>query len=791
MTQITIYCNYSGLLDEGQAKRRIAKIADYVPAYRDIAQALQEDELLTVTIERDARVCEAWLRRMAEQRGKNQFEFVEVTPRSRLAERWGVDIPAWVTDRAILWAGLLDEAVSVQAGDSFGDIVLRHFYSPHMTYDRLPMLHVVDLLADLDESSGDERDPRLLRRVYRRRLEDWAQAASREGERYLIRLLRDDPDELRMLLGHLKVLRDYPAEVAERAIGDRAMELLPLDLDLADLDLDDEDIEAARDQIAVYLNRMEQREASVELVETLLGQVSGELELEFRTLYEMITEGDMDVDRSLIERVQERFAPIRNQLIDSMADLQRHVPPKRPSPPDPEGGWDASDWLRWAVADYLPYRFWLEETETRDEEIESFAASYADWLYGCYQELMPSFPHMVYRALHNDEQREHLMGDNPVLFIAIDNFNYKFLDHLERLFEDAGFYSSGATPYLSMLPTCTEVSKKCLFTGSPTPFEATGYEASVLDAWRDRPKGRRLRYLPYLGTLREVKKREHDVYFLNHTPIDNTLHQSQVELGVPHAKNVRRHLEDLVEAVEDFARRIDAEHELVVIICSDHGSTRIPAEAPNIIDQPFYTERLTDPHHRYIALSDEEMEKLPDNVDFECYRLRKGLLDLNENYLIARGYGRFKKTDETAYVHGGLMPEETIVPLCTFQPVVEAPKQLTVRLLEDEFRYGAKATLQLELVNVNPYPCLNLRVELLDENVDYEPVELRSLPGRHDVQMDVPVRIWRREEDVTDLRLRVSYQLLGERRRQLEVVPIIMRSMMESGFDLEDLDGSL
>lgn len=787
MTQITIYLNYSDLLDEGEAEQRITTIADYVPVYRAIARALLEDETLTVSIERDARVCEAWLQRMAEQRGEQHFAFKDVDPRTRLAERWGVEVPDWVNDWDILRANLLDPSVSARPGERFADTVLRYVYSPHLTYDRLPLHQLVELLADLKQHQDGDK-PRLLQRILRRRLDAWAQAAASEGERHLMQLLRRDPERVRTLLTQVKVLQDYPPNVVERVIGERAADLLALDLELVDLDIGAADLGAALDQIRVHLNKMKQREASVALVETLLDQVSGELEVEFQTLYELLTERDIALDRELVARVQQRFAPLREQIADQMERLKLYVPPKRPSHPNPQDEWAMADWLHWAVEEYFPYRFWLEETEQRDTEVEGFAVRYADWLYEHYEALLPTFHQMIYRALHNEAQLAYLTGSKPVLFIALDNFNYKFLDHLQRRFEKAGFYTAETKPYLAMLPTCTEVGKKCLFTGSPAPFEATAYEQPILEAWNDRLKGRRLRYVPHLGELAEIPEPRPDVTFLNYTLVDETLHQSTIKLGVSHAKEIRRRLNDLVDAIREFARRSDAERELVVIVGSDHGSTRIPADVPNIIDQAFYTERLEDPHHRYIAVDDAALAQLPDNVDFECYRLRKGVLDLNANYLVARGYGRFKKTDETTYVHGGLTPEESIVPLCVFEPVEEKPKPLTVRLLEDEFRYGAKATLHLELVNVNPYPCMDLRVDVLDAHIDAEPFHLDSLLGREDATVDMPIRIWRREDEVTTIQLKISYQILGERKRRLETLPITMRSMMESSFDLEDLD---
>ena len=138
VVQIIIYSNYSKLLGEEETEERINEIADYVPVYRAIVEAWCQNESLTVSIEREARVCEAWLKRMAEQRGERYFAFIDVTPRSRLAEQWNVEVPTWVSDRAIQQAGLLNEPVSGRPGESFQDAVLRHFYSPHLTHPPAP-----------------------------------------------------------------------------------------------------------------------------------------------------------------------------------------------------------------------------------------------------------------------------------------------------------------------------------------------------------------------------------------------------------------------------------------------------------------------------------------------------------------------------------------------------------------------------------------------------------------------------------------------------------------------------
>ena len=51
-------------------------------------------------------------------------------------------------------------------------------------------------------------------------------------------------------------------------------------------------------------------------------------------------------------------------------------------------------------------------------------------------------------------------------------------------------------------------------------------------------------------------------------------------------------------------------------------------------------------------------------------------MELETNYLVARRLYRFLPTDENAYIHGGLTPEETLIPSAVYQPVVVSPKPL-------------------------------------------------------------------------------------------------------------------
>jgi hypothetical protein len=104
-----------------------------------------------------------------------------------------------------------------------------------------------------------------------------------------------------------------------------------------------------------------------------------------------------------------------------------------------------------------------------------------------------------------------------------------------------------------------------------------------------------------------------------------------------------------------------------------------PYPVSSIIDPKFFAGRAQDKHHRYISINDDELKQLPVNVQFQCYLFEKNRFGLEQNYLAARNYYRFIETNASTYIHGGLSPEETLVPVAVFTPLTVSPKPLGVR----------------------------------------------------------------------------------------------------------------
>jgi hypothetical protein len=210
---------------------------------------------------------------------------------------------------------------------------------------------------------------------------------------------------------------------------------------------------------------------------------------------------------------------------------------------------------------------------------------------------------------------------------------------------------------------------------------------------------------------------------------------------------------------------------------------------PNIIDKAYYADRVKDKHHRYVSISDEELAALPDNAHFQCYFIQRDRFQLDRNYLAARGYYRFVKTEEGYYVHGGLTPEETIVPFAVFERVAVKHKTPTVRLLTDELRYSVRSHILIEIVNPNQQSLLDLQAEILTPSVEAGMVALAELPDRNAAEITFEdARIRRGPDEIKQLELAIAYQFVGRSYRQVYKFPITMKTLMTTTFDFSELE---
>ena len=787
MIHITVLDASLVIAPPGQIDVTVDDTDQYLAGYDRIACAIHAGQDLRVLV--TDRTAGRWMKVLARRYGAEHVTVEEMTLRRRLQQQIGINIPEYVTDQDIKESQLLDLHIPATPNIPFEDYVLEVFFGNFLT---LPggLRRVGDLVASYEPEQWIAALKRpLVRDIFQARIREKRQrlrADKQTAELQLLDWVETSPDVLIRNLFALKILCHYPPELGTRVFGDVYGDLLRLNLDLGKIPSTIASNQAAIDEIQVYLKQLTSPADKV-TIETLLSQVSGCLELEFNAVMQALATGIVEVTHDLVQRVRNKFKAIEASpgLAQALADLDLLV--SRERPPQPNTEWDENGWIDWATERYLPYRFWLENTGRLDDDIGELAGTYSDWLYDNLGKIRYHSPRMGWKALLDlkDQMQAH---PGPVLVVVIDNLNAKFYPDLRTQLQDSGYYQHSLSYCLSMPPSCTEVSKKCLMTGHYVPFNGSAYKRPVESVWSKR-LGRPVLYVSSIGGLRDILERQHDIFFLNYLPLDISMHQNERDTGVSHARLIRSYLTSLARDIRAFATRVGAERDLMVIVVSDHGSTRIPKGTINVIQGKFYRDRAQDEHHRYLSVTDEELHKLPTNARFDCYIFERQTFELGANYLVARRLYRFLPTNENTYIHGGLTPEETLVPLAVFLPITVSPKPLTLNLVGASRIYlGTKFDLELEVTNLNDYACEQVKIEIIDPNLDAEPAHLEQLMPLMRQSVKMPARCHRAADATAKgLRARVSYRFLGQIWSHEITIPAEIIDPAKPGFDLDNL----
>ncbi|NPV78442.1 MAG: PglZ domain-containing protein [Anaerolineae bacterium] len=755
---------------------RMDSMAEYPLRVKDIQQAYENHQEYALIITQPVVI--QWLKNMAARYPQGVFHFETIDARTALAQRWGMDIPTNLTNEDILQSGLLSSDVRPQPGFGFEDTLLSHYYTPILTSKTFPFTQLPSLLGTVDPQrwKANLAIP-LLARTLHTRLEEWKSKARSSEQRQLVELFATDPYALILQLIRFRVLRSYPT-IGEAVLGEAFDVFRILKLQLDDLKFEESKIPETILQVTYFLNN-QQPQNSDDLV-TLLDRTSGMLSVEFEIIEKHLRDHSDWITPELMDQIEEKFSGQSRQLARKIATLRGLIRPPKPETPDLS--WNVDTMLSWATESYLPYQAWCNRQEQFDSDLFAIGDRFSEWLMKNWDDIHANSKRMVFNILPNkavDLKRDGIVN----LVLVIDNLGWTFSEMLRDMFQERGYFLAGAEPYLAMLPSETEISKKCLLAGAVgyQAIDDKTYKGMIEKGWVPYFKDNAFRYISDIGSLSAIETIDAASYVVNYLAIDKALHKSADEIGMSHRDHIYHLLEKLVENTIFFIEKHGLQENIRIHVVSDHGSTRIPASVQNDLDPAFFkTNGFEARSHRYVTVSSERFSGLADNLRLDCFFLPANDFMNPENVLCARRGNRFLPTDKDFYVHGGLLPEEIIVPYLVFEPATIATQDLTVLLKKNEFRYRME-TVELEIGNPNDSAVDQIQVSLLNGNVESEPIRIALLNGKKNMAIQIKTRfkVTSILEEQSNLHIRIRYHAHGEQ-HTFDVLPkITMKKMVE------------
>jgi hypothetical protein len=534
-----------------------------------------------------------------------------------------------------------------------------------------------------------------------------------------------------------------------------------------------------------WRRRAAEQGMDVRFLQRAIDQMSGCSDAELRVVGQLARSRPELLDQRTMRELRRRFGNLPTSA-NTLGELEALVPPAEPELP--EGDWPDQQWLRWATNEYLPYFLWTVRTGRDRERQQQHARACEEWLAKRYPEWLYSAQsplHLRQFTLAQDLIRSSSRA--LVVWLVADGMTWWQGRMFWELCRDRGLFAQRYETGIALLPSLTSISKRALVTGITGTSEPRG---SIAEAAREQLSRFGVRH--WVGyesraLMAELHAEEPPrclIWFAN--TLDRLAHD---RTDVADDGLVRGYLEQLANDLVTM-QRICAERGFVfhALVGSDHGSTLLPVNAPlrrlpqatrEVIDvwEDNGDRRAASPVSARAALVAGDQSLTPDQLE-EWFFLERRAYQLPHDYLVPRGYAAVGRRP-TGWTHGGLTPEETVVPLLHLAPEPLVIEPVTV-ILSGQVRSQQAGVIDLVLINVNPAPLDD--VEMLIS--DLAPVRINQIPASDRVEMKLSLG----PRQIVGGELTLAWELEGRllgiaHRQQGEARLSVRRLQTEDRFD--------
>jgi hypothetical protein len=764
--------------------------SDYFDAYTYLQAAIKQNIDKRVILR--SLPLKIWLVKGLKKYKRAEIAEKEITFGSLLANKWKIKWDIDISDDEIVRDNLLALPVEGTEKQNLSDFICEHFISPHLKTSHFNRLQFGELMTDLIRFQAHKKErPQIAGTVFQYRLDKWLENSPEFKK--LIRCLAENLSELYNKACLFKLTAAYPQTLQTKCLGNNWRGLLKkAGLNLEHLKTDH--FEKTKDystilinELNLFYNHIKRHPADIDqdTVYELIKYSSGRVGEELEHLFEILKLKPELIDEACIRVIKSAFTTLLPVYGPQIENIRDYIQPPKPTS-FLRNCESLENVVKWAVNEYLPYKFWLEKTRNSDNKILSYGNDFSEYILKQYSQISYHHTNFTHRFIFNHKER---IAQTPVpILLVLDNFNYKFLNLLRFYFSRHKIIPRTVEPYLTLLPTETSMAKAALLSGhrNKTENKHRDYFKMLVSQWQNYFPEHKITYVSKPGILNEHRISGKEFLVINYLEIDNELHKSSQKTAIEHRKSVAFIIEHITELIADFIRRNHLEAKVKIFFASDHGSTLIAKGVENEIDTSYFKEIATDYDYRYISLNEKTFQAIRknQNISHAVFPLDKTISGDGKNYVIARGYNRFKNLHDEFYVHGGALPEEIIVPAGYFVYSVTDSKPIIIQLIKNEYRLKVKETIILRIANPNDMPAENIHIDVLADGLTLAETEEKFLKGQTEVERSEMIRITGRHTDM--LEVIVHYEISGRLLKDTFEFPVKIKTFSTTKFDFDE-----
>ncbi len=306
----------------------------------------------------------------------------------------------------------------------------------------------------------------------------------------------------------------------------------------------------------------------------------------------------------------------------------------------------------------------------------------------------------------------YLKDKRSLLLLVVDGLGYEYAETLRDTFK------TDIRMLFSTPPTTTKQNKQRILSGLvDTRVDYTEIISEVYKDVKVKESNSRI------DSLVELLKNEADLYIFWENQFDTLIHTEMTykKRFADHLAILRRIKDEIEKFLEDGG---------VVILTGDHGFTVLPCDDNNCVSLP---DHILESHRRIAFCKDSEIPTFREK--YYSY----------EDMLIAKSYFYFNSLPKGG-THGGLTPEEAVVPLLIIEK--RPLKVIPIEFQLSEKSYYRKQIIATKLSIYNPNP-FNVTIDdiFITPNILYILDSKLFLPAKKETGLNVELNLKEIEQE--------------------------------------------
>lgn len=413
--------------------------------------------------------------------------------------------------------------------------------------------------------------------------------------------------------------------------------------------------------------------------------LSGNYQGEISAVLALKPQLDFSTSRLLQEKFAGKLSTIQEQKLLSLCI------PEYMDPPEMSGlslVQQSETWKQWAVDSFIPYKFYFDTAKERSDlemaNIEKGSLSFSDWLFNNYASIINDAS--VFSNLNVIDHVRNLLDEksNRVIWLIVDGLPAYFSTILSGTLKNHGINKIDLNWSLATLPTITELGIPIMISGRfECNIDKTQSRSSILS--KGFTDDKKCIYTTKVSDFQKSLESDFDLCCIHTHEIDTLMHLGDHEFDKSRAESAASILDNRIAMIADIIKQ-NPESKFKLVISTDHGATKCLQNAQGVKNSKLNEAAKRKPSERCLVLNDVLKSEVFDPE--EIYLLKNEVSKNTDDWAIARGY-RYFGSNDTGYRHGGLSPEEVVVPVmfCEIAPLIEA--KLTFRYIGvKDLRFG-------------------------------------------------------------------------------------------------------